>query len=143
MSGIQYLRSTDIGGVLKKKRRHYLVGDFSQSFLIVDPSVEMGISAYDHYACESPHYHTTTTTYEYILEGSTKYFDATNNVEHMFVKGDVVVIRPNTTYAQKSLPETKIVFFKFPSGNDKIPVEIDASISEWFEDWENRISSDL
>jgi hypothetical protein len=135
---IQFIKNAEIRTALEKDRRHYLVGDFSQPLLIKDPTVEMGITIYKQYTCEDPHYHTRTTTYEYIIEGNTKYYDITNNCEYCFSQGDTVVIPPEIIYAQKSLAKTVIVFFKFPSG-DKISIEVDAKVKHWLEEWNNTI----
>jgi len=135
-----FIKGTDVASALDSVNRQYLVGDLTQPQLlenICDSNVEMGITSYREYACEAPHYHTETTTYEYIVDGYTKYYDVTNHHEYYFSKGDVVVIRPETVYAQKSLPGTVIVFFKHPSGNDKISVETSLELESWLADWNN------
>jgi hypothetical protein len=66
--------------------------------------------------------------------GLTAYLDLTTGEEHVFRKGDFYVIGPGVVYAQKSAPDTEILFIKVPSGNDKVPVdttpEVEASFRE-------------
>lgn len=135
MSGISFISNSEIGYILKSVKRKYIVGDASFAN-IPDDNVEMGITSYSHFTSEEPHFHTRVSTYEYIIEGSTKYYDLTNKKEYQFSKGDVVVIRKGTIYAQKSLDGTKIIFLKYPSGNDKVPVETTTEVELWRSAWE-------
>jgi len=135
MSGISFVSNSEIIQVLQSEKRKYFVGDVSFAS-IPDDNVEMGITQYKQFESEAPHYHTRVSTYEYIVEGSTKYYDVKNKKEYQFSKGDLVVIHKETVYAQKSLEGTKIIFLKHPSGNDKTPVESTSEIDLWLSAWD-------
>jgi quercetin dioxygenase-like cupin family protein len=68
-----------------------------------------------------------------MTSGLTAYLDTTTGEEHIFRKGDFYVIEPGVVYAQKSDPNTEILFIKVPPGNDKVPVEITPEVRVWFE----------
>jgi quercetin dioxygenase-like cupin family protein len=69
-----------------------------------------------------------------MLQGKTVYLDLTTREEHVFHKGDFYAIEPGVVYAQKSAPQTEILFIKVPPGNDKIPVPTTSEVQEWLND---------
>ena len=68
-----------------------------------------------------------------MTSGLTAYLDTVTGEEHIFRKGDFYVIEPGVVYAQKSDPNTEILFIKVPPGNDKVPVDITPEVQAWFE----------
>ena len=110
----------------KNNKRQYLLGDLQlpqDLDFIKDKEIEVGLSKYNKYTVEIPHFHTVCTEYQYVLEGKTKYLDIDTNIEYEVKKGDFYVVRPNTKYFQKSEKGTTILFFKNPGLNDKKIVE--------------------
>lgn len=137
MRGFGVLSAGEIEESLVGVTRQYLVGDLKRPQKlphIKDENLEMGITSYSEGGIEGPHYHSTATEYQYVLSGSTTYFDLGSNKEHKFSQGDFYVIHPNTTYAQKSLPGTAILFIKVPSINDKHAVEVSSEMKRWYKE---------
>jgi ADP-ribose pyrophosphatase YjhB (NUDIX family)/quercetin dioxygenase-like cupin family protein len=132
---IEYIRSSAIDDSFIDSTRQYLVGDLKspQSLqFILSKDLEVGITRYKQNQSEKGHYHSQATEYQLVLNGYTKYLDVDTNEEFEFKKGDFYIIRPFTKYLQKSKKETEILFFKFPSGNDKINIEETDNIINWF-----------
>lgn len=132
---IEVVSGQSIESALNISKRQYLVGELAlpqELEYLRDSHVEAGITEYKEYTIEKPHYHTTTTEYIYVISGESKYMNV-NTREETFVKqGDFYVIHSGITYAQKSNAGLKVIFFKYPSGNDKICVEDDGSLEEWY-----------
>lgn len=136
MSFIDIIRKEEIKKSLAEEKRQYLVGDLQLPQLleyIPDQNVEAGITNYTEWTVEKPHYHTSTSEYIYMLEGESKYLDVKEKKEYHLKKGDFFIIRPDTVYAQKSVANTRLLFFKYPSGNDKVSVEDDTN--DWADQW--------
>lgn len=135
---MKVIKGHDIDDALNGSMRQYLVGDLKmgQELDFIRDKIEFGISDYNSYTAESPHYHTENTEYEYIISGYTKIWDLTNNEVYNLSEGDFYVISPNTRYAQKSLANTRILFVKSPGGDDKHRISISKDISNWLRDWE-------
>lgn len=136
---IEIITQEQIQNVLLNEHRQYLVGDLKlpqRLQYIYDDKVEMGITRFEKYACEKPHFHPIVTEYQIILNGEAKYVDIEANREYMVKAGDVFVIRPNTTYIQKSTEGAVILFFKYPSGNDKTLVNVTPQMRQWGDDWQ-------
>ena len=132
------VESGKISESLSEASRKYFVGDATFAS-IPDDNVEMGVTQYTEYSSESPHYHARVTTYEMILAGSIKYLDVEQKTEFEYQEGDLVVIRRGTVYAQKAQADTKIIFLKHPSGNDKVSVESDEFVKRWLSAWDFEI----
>lgn len=124
----------DIEKSLEGNNRQYIVGNLKKpqklTYLPTD-ELEIGITDYDEYTTEEPHYHTTVTEYQYMLEGRTKYLDVSSGKEFTFEKGDFYAIETNTVYAQKSYPGTRILFIKSVSINDKVPIDASEDVICW------------
>jgi len=135
MKKIEVVTGKSIEEALASSNRQYLVGELSlpqELDYLRDAHVEAGITHYKEDSHEKPHYHTTTTEYIYVLEGESTYIDVTTQEETVVKKGDFFLIRPHITYAQKSKAGLKLLFFKYPSGNDKVSVEDNGSLDEWW-----------
>lgn len=136
MNKFEILKAATIEKAMQESKRQYLVGELSlpQALeYIHDKDVEAGITEYQQYTIEKPHYHERTSEYIYVLEGETKYFNLNTREEIRIGKGDFFIIRKHTTYAQKSPAGLKLLFFKYPLGNDKISIEDDGSLTKWYE----------
>lgn len=119
---------------LEEVRRQYLVGELERPQAIkelVTPDLEIGITSYTDFHSELAHYHTVATEYQYVISGWTQYMDVETKEVFEFRKGDFYAIYPNTKYAQKSKPGTKILFIKVPSVKDKTILEVDFAVTEW------------
>lgn len=72
-----------------------------------------------------------TTQFDYVTWFKDFADNAFLNIK-AYHQGDFFVIYPNTTYAQKSESNTTILFIKIPSVNDKVVVEIDDNLKDWY-----------
>ena len=136
---IEVLSHNAIEAALHDHHRQYLVGDLKLPqplAYIRDEQVEMGMTVYDAFKCEAPHFHTSVTEYQIILKGSAKYVDLEADRELLVEEGDVFVIRPHTSYLQKSPAGAAILFFKHPGGNDKQLVPMTGRMEAWAACWE-------
>lgn len=123
---------------LKSANRVYLCGDLKKPQdlkWIHDENNEIGISHYKCFTADLPHFHTKATEYNYIIKGSTKILLIDEGREILFEEGSIFVLPPMTKYASKHLPNTKIIFFKSPGGNDKHLIGIDDSLEAWRKSW--------
>lgn len=137
---IEIIKSAEIEESLKNTTRQYLVGDLKlpqKLNFLMDKQVEAGISTYNEYIWEKPHYHTSTSEYCYILSGETKYIDLSNNTEYHFHEGDFYILRQGTPYIQKCKPGCKLLFFKVPGINDKVVMETSKKMLQWCTCWNN------
>lgn len=131
---IKMIENFNINESLMNETRQYLVGKLGRPQNlehIEDEKIEIGITSYDDFYSESPHTHSKSYEYQYMLNGYTKYLDIDTGDEYVFKKGDFYRITPGMKYAQKSKPGTQILFIKSPSGNDKIDIESDEVVSKW------------
>ena len=132
------IKKIDIEKSLETNHRQYLVGDLKlpqELNHIFDSDIEVGITHFKEYAAEKPHFHPIATEYQVILSGEAKFIDLDKNEEILLQAGDFFVIRPNTSYIQKSPEGTKILFFKHPAGNDKTLIEMTEKLYNWCSDW--------
>ena len=128
------LRGTAIEASLKNQTRQYLTGNLTlpQPLAhIQDSDIEVGISSYPQATFESAHKHAKAKEYQYVLNGMTEYIDLNTQEVHRFGAGDFYVIYPETAYLQKIKQDTRILFFKYPTGNDKQPVSVDEQKMAW------------
>ncbi len=138
MAKILKINAGEIDGSLSDSTRQYLVGDLQRPEHlrhIASSLVEIGITRYgEDGGTEPTHTHTQAFEFQYMTAGFTAYLDTTTREEHIFRKGDFYVIEPGVVYAQKSGPNTEILFIKVPPGNDKVPVDITPEVKAWFEE---------
>jgi 8-oxo-dGTP diphosphatase len=131
---------------LSGNTRQYLTGRLQKSQILEhvdDEKLEIGITLYDDYHSELPHTHSQAYEYQYMLSGFTTYLDIDTKEEISFREGDFYVITPGTKYAQKSKPDTTILFIKVPPGNDKVNIQPDDFISRWLEEKIKTVRSDF
>ncbi|MFL6446343.1 MAG: cupin domain-containing protein [Bryobacteraceae bacterium] len=138
MAKILKIAAGEIHDALSDTTRQYLVGDLQKPERLrhVQSSlVEIGITRYGEKGGTEPtHTHKQAFEFQYMTSGVTAYLDARTGEEHTFRKGDFYVIEPGVVYAQKSGPNTEILFIKVPPGNDKVPVGVTPQIEAWFEE---------
>lgn len=127
-------------------RRQYLVGNLKlpQALeFIRSEDIEIGLSSYEVYTEELPHYHTSAVEYQYVISGWTKYMNTETGEEYEFKTGDFYAIESNTPYAQKCKSGTEILFIKVPSINDKVVVELNSRIEDWYREKLKTIREDF
>lgn len=138
MAQILRIGANDIEAALSGVTRQYLVGSLERPQIlrhIPHGFIEIGITRYgSNGGIEAPHTHRQAFEYQYILEGKTAYLDLRTQEQHVFEKGDFYAIEPGVIYAQKSVPETEILFIKVPPGNDKVPVPTTSDVQDWLND---------
>jgi len=133
---IQKINSFDIESALKDTTRQYLIGKLSRPQelrYIEDENLEIGITSYENFQSELPHTHSQAFEYQYVLSGYTVYLDIETGKEYSFRTGDFYRISPGFKYAQKSKPNTKILFIKIPPGNDKQNLNSSSDVIQWLE----------
>ncbi|MDO4486945.1 MAG: hypothetical protein Q4C46_10205 [Bacillota bacterium] len=109
-------------------------------------NVELGVSVYNEFKCDKPHYHLTTNEHYYIVSGEQKILDLETGIESLAKEGDVVFIRKRTKHWTKNAPGTKIVFAKSPlkvgdNDKDKVNLKINQiyDVQDWEKSWEGKI----
>ena len=130
----KWFTSDEIKESLSGLRRQYFAGDLDNPQVLdalETKDLEIGLTYYSDHHPEPPHYHTRAIEYQYVISGMTQYMDIDTKEVFEFKAGDFYAIYPETTYAQKSKPGTKILFIKVPSVRDKNVVDADQIVSEW------------
>lgn len=143
---IMMIKNRDIESALSETTRQYLVGQLArpQNLIHIDDSyIEIGITSYDSFISEEPHYHTQAYEYQYMISGMTEYLDVESGVEYQFKKGDFYKIPPGVKYAQRSKPGTKILFIKTPPGNDKQNLDVTDTIDQWIKSKVKTVRTDF
>lgn len=132
---MKIIKNRDIENVLDKQKRVYLVGDIKMPNgleAVHTDGYEIGISSYKEDTFDAPHVHLANDEYNYIIEGSVKIYIFKENKEYVFNKGDMFIISKDEAYAAKAKKGTKVIFSKFPGGNDKKLIEdIPDSLIKW------------
>lgn len=131
---IAHLSARTIEAALAGRTRQYLVGNLSlpQALGHIDDSdLEVGMSTYSESTVEPAHRHARAKEYQYVLKGMTEYMDLDTREVYRFVGGDFYVIYPGTSYLQRIKQDTRILFFKYPGGNDKETAQCDAEALAW------------
>ena len=136
MGRISFVNNSEIKVALEGLTRQYFAGNLQKEqrlSFVRDERLEIGITNYEEYTEEVPHYHTEATEYQYMVSGWTKYYDLDTDEEYEFKAGDFYTIFPETKYAQKSKKGTTIIFIKVPSINDKqVITDVSDSVKEWY-----------
>lgn len=136
MGRISFVNNSEIKVALEGLTRQYFAGNLQKEqrlSFVRDERLEIGITNYEEYTEEVPHYHTEATEYQYMVSGWTKYYDLDTGEEYEFKAGDFYTIFPETKYAQKSKKGTTIIFIKVPSINDKqVITDVSDSVKEWY-----------
>ena len=134
MGKIEFIRKSEVDQSLLYTTRQYFVGDLQRPQIlqfIKSSDLEVGITSYRDYSLEPPHRHSVATEYQYVVSGCTQYMDVESKEVFQFSQGDFYVIHSGTAYAQRSAPDTRILFIKVPSTNDKEIVAIEKDVQEW------------
>ncbi|MFC0397428.1 NUDIX domain-containing protein [Paraburkholderia rhizosphaerae] len=128
------LDAAAIEASLSGETRQYLAGALKRPQPLVhiaDADIEVGISHYEQSGFEPAHRHARAKEYQYVLCGMTEYQDLDTGEVHRFRSGDFYVIYPGTAYVQRIKRDTRILFFKYPAGNDKESVPMTRAIDTW------------
>lgn len=144
MSKPYILKESDIKRVLRNKNsRFYFVGNLKKSQPelnhFIDEDFEIGFSYYREFTIETPHYHTFNHEYNYILNGEIKIYLFHENLEISLKKGDFFIIKPNMPYICKAQKNTKILFAKYPGGNDKVVFKPEKEMNNWKKAFDSQI----
>ena len=137
MGSIKTIKNEEVKKALEGITRQYFVGDLKKPQrmpFFTSELLEIGITSYDSFDSEPAHVHDIATEYQYMISGRTQYLDVETGEVHEFITGDFYMIEPNTTYAQKSKPGTKILFIKVPSINDKHIVNVEEDVKKWLDE---------
>ncbi len=128
------INAASIEASLGDETRQYLAGELKLPQLLAhihDADIEVGISHYAASAFEPAHRHARAKEYQYVLRGMTEYQDVDTGEVHRFTAGDFYAIYPGTSYVQRIKRDTRILFIKYPAGNDKEPVPVEAAVDAW------------
>ena len=132
---MKIIKHQDIDQVLENQKRVYLVGDIKMPNglkAVKTDGYEIGISYYKEDTFDAPHVHLSNDEYNYIIEGSVKIYLFKEDKEYTFSKGDMFIILKDEAYATKAQKGTKVIFSKYPGGNDKKLIEdIPESLKQW------------
>ncbi|WP_066297260.1 hypothetical protein [Bacillus sp. FJAT-29937] len=131
---IKKISKETLDSVLAQNERQYLVGNLKVPQMLQhfhDDNVEVGISHYKLFTADQPHIHGEVTEYQMILQGYSEIKNLLTGEVIELHEGDFYIVNKETPYAQKSASNTKILFFKYPSLNDKQTVEIDHATERW------------
>ena len=128
------LDAAAIEAALGGRTRQYLAGALQQPQPLAhvhDTDIEVGISDYVKSGFEPAHRHARAKEYQYVLRGMTEYKDLDTGDVHRFRAGDFYVIYPGTAYVQRIKRDTRILFIKYPAGNDKQIVPMSEAVDAW------------
>ncbi len=136
---MKIIKNTEIEQGLSNTGRVYLCGNLSHPNgldYFKTSGYEIGISYYQDYTFEKPHYHAFNTEYNYILNGYIKILLLHKKMEYLFQRGDLFIININEPYVGKCFPGTRTLFSKNPGGNDKILIPADDAVTRWGAAWD-------
>jgi 8-oxo-dGTP diphosphatase len=128
------LDAAAIEASLSGQTRQYLAGALNKPQPLAhvhDADIEVGLSDYVHGGFEAAHRHARAKEYQYVLRGMTEYQDIDTGEVQRFRAGDFYVIYPGTTYVQRIKRDTRILFIKYPAGNDKEAVPMTQAVDAW------------
>lgn len=140
MSNFKIIRCHTLDSALEQEYRQYLTGHLQreQKYLPhIDDDIEVGISFYKTFTANKPHMHPQATEHGFVLQGSIKIrlLDGSHE-EYQCDAGDFFVLQPGSPYASKNQANTKILFVKSPSINDKSLVDISEETAVWLQQWD-------
>lgn len=122
MNNITGFHKQEINNILSKVKRQYFVGNLSNPQdieHIKNSDLEVGITFYENETTEPPHWHTIQAEFGYILLGESTWIEIKTGLSFTYSEGDFFSIKSGTCYSQTSKRNTKILFMKTPSVNDK------------------------
>ncbi|MCR5256451.1 MAG: cupin domain-containing protein [Acetatifactor sp.] len=130
----------EINSALLNTDRQYFQGNLQKDQLISHIHTldnEIGISDYKEYAHDDPHYHDEITETNYVISGKVCMRILDTNTDYIIEAGGVFSIPPGVKHVLKVKPDTRIIFFKSKSVNDKHTLDFDSlGLEEWFKDEE-------
>lgn len=142
---MKVIRNSVIMDALEYKKRVYLCGNLTRPQpeldFIKDQNIEIGISNYKNYTAELPHYHSKVREFNYVIEGELKVYIFSEHNEYLIHSNELFLIERNTKYIVKAMPDTRVLFTKYPKGHDKVYVELNDKMKRWMEAWENKMQN--
>lgn len=99
------INNNEIEQALIKTSRIYLSGKLTGENLIreiSDTNTEIGISSYNSFSVDKPHYHEFNREFNYILDGELKVFLIDEKREYHLKKGDLYVFDVGEKYIVKT-----------------------------------------
>lgn len=132
------ISAEEINESLKETDRQYIQGNLQREqilpYVFSDRS-EIGISYYREFTHDEAHYHTEITETNYIISGKVCMRILETGEDYVIEAGGIFSVPPGVTHILKIQPETKIIFFKDDSQNDKhvVPLE-ECNLDDWLSD---------
>lgn len=141
---MQILRHQEISEGLTEGFRVYLAGNLGKPqplpHCIPSAGVEIGLSRYQEFTPETPHFHSENTEYNYVIKGQVKILYIETMTEFLFTAGDLFVMEVGNRYVTKAQAGAEVIFFKAPGGNDKQVVPSSGQVKVWLESWEAKVT---
>ena len=135
---VAYFSPESLNKVFENNFRQYIQGNLQKEQelpFVYNNRSEIGISVYREFTHDEPHYHDVITETNYILEGKACVKIIETDEEFVVEKDGIFSVPPKLTHIMKVQPNTKMIFFKDHSINDKHVVDIDTlNIHAWLED---------
>ena len=137
---MEIIRSEEIESALKSEYRQYLTGHLERAqphMKSIDTDIEVGISDYQVFTADTPHFHPVCTEHGYVLRGRVKLLLLNEDFREIeLCPGDYFVLQPGEPHATKNDAGTRVMFIKHPSTNDKTAVMVDKPLQKWMASWE-------
>lgn len=134
MKTATHILSEVIEETLDRDYRQYLVGDLKkpqQLQHIPSGELEIGMSKYTEFSHDTPHWHSESTEFLYILEGEFHIRLLDDGRDLILKRGDFFALPPGTPYASKTPGKTRVLFIKSKAKNDKQTAEVDEALEQW------------
>lgn len=133
MDNIELIKSEEIEAGLKETSHLYLTGLLERPNSVdeIHKEYEVGMSYSKKFRSKEPHCHLANDEWTYVLEGKLKVLLLDKMKEYEFFEGDFFIIRANTPFAVKFYKKTKVLFSKYPGGNDKVILPTNEKIERW------------
>ncbi len=135
---VAVITPAELEAAFEGETRQYIMGDLKQEQklpFIYSDECEMGITVYDEYTHDDPHYHDYITETNYIIEGKVMLHIVETGEDYLVEKGGIFSVPPHVTHVLKAQAGTKIIFTKSKMGNDKHAVDFEGlGLEDWFQD---------
>lgn len=130
------ISADEINHAFVGEERQYLQGNLQREQklpYIYDTKSEIGMTYYEKYSHDEPHYHDVIMESNYIISGRVKLLNVDTGEEYVVTEGGLFSIPVGTTHVLKAQPGTKILFVKNASMDDKHVVDF-PGLEKWFAD---------
>src|SRR5699024_6016244 len=133
---IRTIKNETIEEAFQQSDRQYLVGNLARPQIlqhVTDEDVEIGISDYKEDSFDQPHFHPCLSEYQYVLKGEIIVFDLENELSYTLREGDFYSVPASNRRVQVSKKDSRILFVKNTSKDDKTVVELTDKERRWME----------